>query len=142
MAERREKTVKATAPADKRDQQEYWRLVEKAGGYGEALHQWIVRGMKRAPPEDFDDGILPSLISMEQQFWGPERAARRAAKGVKHGLLPPTREEYIQNLVGELISLKAECLRGQKQEAVVRRLVRKIRAAVDKPRDKIHRRAR
>jgi hypothetical protein len=127
------RAAKASAPT-KRDQQDYWRLVGKAGGAGEALHQWITKGANLARPEDFDDGILPSLIFMEERFWGPEREARRAAKGVKHGLLPPTRHEYIRGFVRELIRLKANCLSGS-EEAIVRRLERKVREAVDKARD-------
>lgn len=116
---------------EKRDREEYWRLVRKAGGAGQILHQWIMQA-ESARPEDFDDGFLPGLIYMEQQFWGPERAARRAAKGIKRKWpWPPTREEHIRGLVRELIRHDVKSL-GRNEEAIVRRLVRKVREAVDK----------
>jgi hypothetical protein len=116
---------------EKRDREEYWRLVKKAGGAGQILHQWIMQA-ESARPEDCDNGILPGLIYMEQQFWGPERAARRAAKGIKHKWpWPPTREEHIRWFVRELIRHGAKSV-GNNEEATVHRLVSKVRKAVDK----------
>jgi len=101
---------------------------------------------QRPLPDDFDDAILPGLMVMEGQFWKHERSseARRIFKRrilelrqqeegpnkrIKRRInYPLTREEIIRMTIRPL----APKLSREEEDAIVKRLVQKMRKAGEK----------
>jgi hypothetical protein len=121
-----------------RDSQDIRRLLRAAGSC-EKLFQWT---KEEALLEDFDNSILPGLALLEEQLWKHQRSseARRVfrqrtlelrqqekdpAKRIKgHINYPLTREQIIRQYVD---TAWPDLGLGKSKEAVVRRLIRKLR---------------
>ncbi|PWT93562.1 MAG: hypothetical protein C5B56_00565 [Proteobacteria bacterium] len=120
-----------------RDSQDIRRLLRAAGSRKELL-RWI----EQEPLlEEFDNSILPVLASYEEQLWRHLRSpeARRRAKQkltaaldrlwirTSAGSRVITREEFVPAYINVLWPDRKDLGLGNSKEAVVRRLIRKLR---------------
>src|SRR5262245_47610507 len=136
MAKRGKKAAKVNTPTD-RDRQDIRRLIRKAGSR-EQLIKWINAEYLL---EDFDNAFLPGLAIMEETSWKYQRLpeARRVFKQRilelrqqekdpnKRINYPFTREEIIRLTVRPFLPELKELGLAQSEDAITRRLIRKLR---------------